>query len=60
VRRLFLESSNAPAPALSRSSWEWSAGTNADLSQYETTASEFMNSIGIQVPEVGATFNIEL
>jgi hypothetical protein len=39
---------------------KWSASTSADLCYYGTTTTEFVNSIGPQIPKVGAAFTLEL
>jgi len=39
---------------------KWSAGTSADLCYYGTTTDELVHSLGLQMPKVGAAFNIEL
>ena len=38
----------------------WSAGTTADLCYYGTSTDEFMRSIGLQMPKIGAAFKIDL
>lgn len=38
----------------------WTAGGNADFCYYGTTTSEFVRSIGLQIPKVAAVFSVEL
>ena len=38
----------------------WSAGTSADFCYYGTTTTEFVKSIGLQIPKVAAAFSVDL
>jgi hypothetical protein len=48
-----------PLAFIPRQYGKWSAGTSADLCYYGTTTTEFVNSIGWQVPKLGAAFSLE-
>jgi hypothetical protein len=39
---------------------KWTAGNNADLCYYGTTAAEFVHSFGFQVPKIAAVLSVEL
>lgn len=49
-----------PLSFIPRQCGKWSATTSADLCYYGTTMAEFENSIGLQVPKVGAALTLEL
>jgi hypothetical protein len=49
-----------PLSFIPRQYGKWSAGASADLCYYGTTTSEFVNSIGLQIPKIGAAFTLEL
>jgi hypothetical protein len=49
-----------PLSFIPRQYGKWSAGTSADLCYYGTTTTEFVNSIGWQMPKLGAAFSLEL
>ena len=38
----------------------WSAGSSADFCYYGTNATEFVRSIGVQIPKLAAALNVEL
>ncbi len=48
-----------PLSFIPRQYGNWSAATSADLCYYGTTKSEFMNSVGLQVPRLGASFGLQ-
>jgi hypothetical protein len=37
----------------------WTAGSSADLCYYGTTATEFLNSVGLHLPKIGASFSVD-
>jgi hypothetical protein len=49
-----------PLSFIPRQYGKWSASTSADLCYYGTTTSEFVNSIGLQIPKVGVALTLEL
>jgi hypothetical protein len=51
---------HVPLSFIPRHYGKWSAGTSADFCYYGTTATEFVNSIGWQVPKLSAAFSLEL
>jgi len=49
-----------PLSFIPRQYGKWRAETSADLCYYGTTTGKFANSIGWQVPKVGAALKLEL
>jgi hypothetical protein len=49
-----------PLSFIPRQCGKWSAETSADLCYYGTTGAEFVNSIGIQMPKLGASLSLDL
>jgi hypothetical protein len=50
---------SVPLSFIPRQFGKWSAGTSAELCYYGTTKTEFMNSIGLQIPKLGAAFSLQ-
>lgn len=49
-----------PLSFIPRQYGKWSATTSADLCYYGTTPAEFENSIGLQMPKLGAALTLDL
>jgi hypothetical protein len=49
-----------PLPFIPSRYGKWSAQTSADVCYYGSTAAEFVNTINLQMPKVGAALRVEL